>query len=156
VVDPDVGGGRILGEACHFIDLLRHLAGAPIVEQGLRATRTGSASRGNDDVTLTLTFADGSLGTILYVSSGHRSFPKERLEVFQAGRVLRLDNFRSLVGWGFPRWSRRRALKQDKGQFAGVRAFIEAVARGGPPPIPIDEILEVARLSILAQKAVPG
>jgi predicted dehydrogenase/threonine dehydrogenase-like Zn-dependent dehydrogenase len=155
VVDPDVGGGRILGEACHFIDLLRHLAGAPIVEHALRATRAGGASRGNDDVTLTLTFADGSLGTIVYASSGHRSFPKERLEVFQAGRVLRLDNFRSLAGWGFPGWSRRHALRQDKGQFAGIRAFIEAVARGGPPPIPIDEILEVARVSILAQKAVP-
>jgi predicted dehydrogenase/threonine dehydrogenase-like Zn-dependent dehydrogenase len=148
VVDPGVGGGRIVGEACHFIDLLRHLAGAPIVEHSLRG------SRGNDDVTLTLTFADGSLGTIVYVSSGHRSFPKERLEVFQAGRVLRLDNFRSLSGWGGPRLSRRHALKQDKGQFAGVRAFIEAVARGGPPPIPLDELLEVARVSILAQQAV--
>jgi predicted dehydrogenase/threonine dehydrogenase-like Zn-dependent dehydrogenase len=156
VVDPDVGGGRILGEACHFIDLLRHIAGSPIVEHALRATRHVGAARGNDDVALTLTFADGSLGTIVYVSSGHRSFPKERLEVFQAGRVLRLDNFRSLAGWGFPRWSRRHALKQDKGQFAGVKAFIEAVARGGPPPIPVDEVLEVARVSILAQKAVSG
>lgn len=154
VVDPDVGGGRILGEACHFIDLLRHLAGAPIVDHALRAARPIGAGRGNDDVTLTLKFADGSLGTIVYVSSGHRSFPKERLEVFQAGRVLRLDNFRSLGGWGVPHFSRRRALKQDKGQFAGVRAFIQAVALGGPPPIPVDELLEVARVSILAQKAV--
>lgn len=153
-VDPAVGGGRIVGEACHFIDLLRHLAGAAIVDHTVRATRPAGAARGNDDVTLTLTFADGSLGTIVYAASGHRSFPKERLEVFQAGRVLRLDNFRSLVGWGFPRFSRRHALKQDKGQFGGVRAFIDAVSSEGPPPIATDEIIEVARVSILAQQAV--
>jgi predicted dehydrogenase/threonine dehydrogenase-like Zn-dependent dehydrogenase len=153
VLDPFVGGGRVVGEMCHFIDLLRHLAGAPIVDHALKSTRAGGG-QASDDVTLTLTFADGSLGSIVYVSSGHRSFPKERLEVFQAGRVLRLDNFRSLAGWGVPGLSRRHALKQDKGQLAGMRAFIEAVARGGPPPIPIAELLEVARVCILAQAAV--
>jgi predicted dehydrogenase/threonine dehydrogenase-like Zn-dependent dehydrogenase len=160
VVDPAVGGGRIVGEACHFIDLLRHLAGSPVVEHRVQARRPGAAERGSDDATLTLTFADGSLGTIIYASSGHRSFPKERLEVFCEGSVLRLDNFRSLTGWGLPRPSRRHALaaltavKQDKGQFAGVRAFVDAVARGGTAPIPLDEIIEVARVSILAQQAV--
>ncbi|HTV24437.1 MAG TPA: Gfo/Idh/MocA family oxidoreductase, partial [Polyangiaceae bacterium] len=161
VVDPEVGGGRVVGEACHFIDLLRHLAGAPIVQHAVHTRRTGGAERGNDDVTLTLTFGDGSLGTIVYTSSGHRSFPKERLEVFQAGRVLRLDNFRSLSGWGVTRLPRRPTLRlprmaQDKGQVAGVRAFIEAIARGGPAPIPLDELIEVARVSILAQRAVSG
>jgi predicted dehydrogenase/threonine dehydrogenase-like Zn-dependent dehydrogenase len=153
-VDPEVGGGRMVGEACHFIDLLRHLAGAPIVEHSVRRVTRAGRERGRDDVTLTLEFADGSLGTILYLSSGNKGFPKERLEVFCAGRVASLDNFRSLRGWGFPGLARQHALKQDKGQFACARAFVEALVSGGPTPIALAEILEVSRVSILTERAV--
>jgi predicted dehydrogenase/threonine dehydrogenase-like Zn-dependent dehydrogenase len=147
--DPAVGGGRIVGEACHFIDLLRHLAGSPIVAHSVRGV-----TRGREDMSIALEFADGSQGTVHYLSSGHRGFPKERLEVFCAGRVLSLDNFRSLRGWGFPGFSRQRAFKQDKGQLACARAFIDAIETGGRMPIAIDELLEVSRVSILSQQAI--
>jgi predicted dehydrogenase len=100
--DPEVGGGRIIGEACHFIDLLRHLAGAPIVRHHAVALgRHPGLAVTEDKAMITLEFADGSVGTIHYLANGHKAFPKERLEVFCAGRVLQLDNFRSLRGWGW-------------------------------------------------------
>src|SRR6266446_310855 len=111
--DPESGGGRIIGEACHFIDLLRFLAGSAIVEHQVAAARTADAC-----VTISLRFSDGSTGTVHYLSNGDRSFPKERLEVFCGGRVLQLDNFRTLRGFGWPGFKAMRLWKQDKGQTA--------------------------------------
>jgi predicted dehydrogenase/threonine dehydrogenase-like Zn-dependent dehydrogenase len=144
--DPDIGGGRIIGEGCHFVDLLRHLAGSPI--RRTRATMIGEnpAVRIRDDrVALTIEFEDGSLGTVHYVAGGHRSFPKERLEIFCGGAVLQLDNFRRLTGYGWSRFSRLNLWKQDKGNEACMAAFVEAVAHGRPSPIPFGEIVEVTR-----------
>lgn len=147
--DPLVGGGRIVGEGCHFIDLLRFLAGSPIVGHDATAIgRQPGVAVTEDKATIVLRFADGSLGTILYAANGHKSFPKERLEVFVAGRVLQLDNFRTLTGFGWPGFSRLRLWRQDKGQRACAAAFISVVQAGGPAPIPLDEILEVSRVSI--------
>jgi len=142
--DPEAGGGRIVGEACHFIDLLRFLAGAPIVEW----RRMGMDSASHDTVTLQLGFADGSMGTVHYFANGNKSFPKERLEVFAAGRVLQLDNFRGLRGFGWPGFSKMNLWRQDKGQKACARAFVASVEMGGAPPVPFAEIVEVARVSI--------
>jgi predicted dehydrogenase len=142
--DPESGGGRILGESCHFIDLLRHLAGCAIVEHGKAAMSTPT----HDSASLALTFADGSIGTVHYLANGSKTFPKERLEVFAAGRVLQLDNFRRLRGFGWPGFRRMHLWRQDKGQEACARAFLEAVRTGGVSPIPLDEILEVSRISI--------
>jgi hypothetical protein len=102
-------------------------------------------------VALSLRFEDGSLGTIHYLANGHKGFPKERLEVFCAGRVLQLDNFRKLRGWGWPGFSRLQLLQQDKGQIACAQAFVATIRSGGPAPIAIDEVLEV---SIEAQQMV--
>lgn len=155
--DLEVGGGRIVGEACHFIDLLRHLADAPIERYSSVALgRHDSIPVRSDKVALTLEFADGSVGTIHYLANGHRGFPKERLEVFTAGRVLQLDNFRRMRGWGWPGFSRMNLWRQDKGQQACAQAFVDAVAKGGPAPIPIDEILEVSRVSIELQQMANG
>ncbi|MDP2013139.1 MAG: Gfo/Idh/MocA family oxidoreductase, partial [Actinomycetota bacterium] len=100
--DLAIGGGRIIGEGCHFIDLLRHLAGAPITEFHAAALGKQPAIRVRDDkVSITLSFADGSVGAIHYLANGHKSFPKERLEVFAAGHILQLDNFLKLRGWGW-------------------------------------------------------
>src|SRR5690606_31359851 len=110
--DPAVGGGRIVGEACHFIDLLRFLAGAAIVSHEVR---TMEAATG-DTATITLSFADGSIGTVHYFANGSKSFPKERLEVFAGGRILQLDNFRRLKGFGWPGFKRMSLWRQDKGQ----------------------------------------
>jgi len=139
-----VGGGRIIGEACHFVDLLRHLAGAPISEW----QQTAMASPMQDTVTLSLSFADGSIGTVHYFANGSKKFPKERLEVFSGGGILQLDNFRKLTGFGWPGFRSMKLTRQDKGQDGCAAAFIEAIRRGGSAPVPFDEVLESTRVSI--------
>lgn len=146
--DAEVGGGRIVGEACHFIDLMRFLAGSPIVS--IQARRMGDAPGmviTEDKASITLGFEDGSFGTILYLANGAASFPKERVEVFAAGRVLQLDNFRKLKGYGWPGFSKMNLWKQDKGQNACAAAYLQAI-ENGVSAIPADEIFEVARVSI--------
>jgi predicted dehydrogenase len=147
------GGGRIIGEACHFIDLLRFLAGCPII--GSVARRTDSESTGSADpsVCITLSFADGSLGTIHYLTGGHASFPKERVEAFAGGRVLQLDNFRRLRAYGWPAFKSQRLWRQDKGQYACTAAILTAIKAGGVSPIPLEEILEVSRAAVAASEA---
>ena len=146
--DTAVGGGRIIGEACHFIDLMRFLAGCPVISvQARRMGDTPGVAITEDKASITLGFADGSFGTILYLANGAASFPKERVEVFVSGRVLQLDNFRKLKGYGWPGFRKMNLWKQDKGQNACVMAFLQAVERGSVA-IPADEIFEVARISI--------
>jgi predicted dehydrogenase len=147
--DPAVGGGRIIGEACHFVDLLRHLAGAPIV--GHHAVSIGehpSIAVQNDKVIITLQFADGSTGVIHYLANGHKAVEKERLEVFSAGRTIQLNNFLTLRAHGWPGVKTKRLLRQDKGQVACAKAFLKAVRDGGPSPIPLEELIEVSRVTI--------
>lgn len=146
--DNAVGGGRIIGEACHFIDLMRFLAGSCIVS--VQTRRMGDApgiAITEDKASITLGFEDGSFGTILYLANGAASFPKERVEVFAAGRVLQLDNFRKLKGYGWPGFSKMNLWKQDKGQNACAAAFLQAVQKG-VSAIPPEEIFEVARVTI--------
>ena len=148
--DALVGGGRIIGEACHFVDLMRFLAGSPIVS--LQARRMGNAPGTEvteDKASIILGFADGSFGTIMYLANGAASFPKERIEIFSAGRVLQLDNFRKLKGYGWPGFGKLNLWKQDKGQKACAEAFLRAVETG-VPAIPPEEIFEVARVTIEA------
>jgi predicted dehydrogenase len=155
--DKAVGGGRIVGEGCHFIDLLRHLAGAPIVRQHAVALGPHPALAIRDDkASVTLEFADGSVGVIHYLANGDKGFPKERLEVFCAGRILQLDNFRVLHGWGWKGFASMRLWRQDKGQQACVRAFIDAVRDQKAAPIPLDQVLEVSRASIEVQQSLEG
>ena len=145
IQNPEVGGGRIIGEGCHFIDLLRFLAGAPIVS--VQVTALGAQGMLADKVSFSLCFADGSMGTVHYLANGHKSFPKERLEVFCAGRILQLDNFRSLRGYGWPGFSKLNLWRQDKGQVACAAAFVDAIRLCRPAPIPFEELLEVTRTS---------
>jgi predicted dehydrogenase/threonine dehydrogenase-like Zn-dependent dehydrogenase len=142
------GGGRIIGEACHFVDLLRFLAACPITNCGARSTQSERTIAEDPSVDISLNFADGSMGTIHYLTQGHASFPKERVEVFAAGRVLQLDNFRRLRGFGWPGFSTQRLWRQDKGQMACVAAFLQSTQSGSSPPIPLDEIFEVGRVTI--------
>jgi predicted dehydrogenase/threonine dehydrogenase-like Zn-dependent dehydrogenase len=142
--DPTAGGGRILGEACHFIDLLRFLGGSSIDSW----SRVAMDAPTGDTVTISLKFANGSVGTIHYFANGTKAFPKERLEVFASGRVLQLDNFRKLTGFGWPKFRKLNLWRQDKGQRACAKAFVEAATFGRAAPIPIGELLEVSRISI--------
>jgi predicted dehydrogenase len=150
--DPEAGGGRIIGEACHFIDLMRFLAGGPIVSVQARCMGGLPAARvAEDKASITLGFEDGSFGTILYLANGAASFPKERVEVFAAGRVLQLDNFRKLRGYGWPGFSKMNLWKQDKGQVGCAEAFLKAIETG-TSAIPSEEIFEVARVTIEADR----
>lgn len=151
----DVGGGRIVGEACHFIDLLRYLAGHPIESAEIMTMSRSRALASHDDkASISLRFADGSIGTIHYLANGGKRFPKERLEVFCNDGVLVLDNFVRLIGYDWAGFGSQRLWKQDKGQAACIAAFVAAVESGGPAPIARDELLEVSRLAVtLADKA---
>jgi predicted dehydrogenase/threonine dehydrogenase-like Zn-dependent dehydrogenase len=150
--DLAVGGGRIVGEACHFVDLLRHLAGSRIVSHSL----VGLASKPRDSASIQLAFENGSIGTIHYLANGSKKFPKERLEVFSGGRILQLDNFRKLTGYGWPGFGQLNLWRQDKGQAACAAAFVRAVASGGASPIPLDELIEVSRVTIDLAAALGG
>lgn len=139
VHDPDQGGGRLVGEACHFVDLLRFLAGSPIAS--IQSDRMQAA--GGDTASISISFEDGSVGAVQYFANGHKSLPKERLELFGDGKVLQLDNFRRLKSFGFDHVKSRKLSKQDKGHQAEILAFIQAVRDGGEPPIPRGELFEV-------------
>ena len=147
--DNAVGGGRIVGEACHFIDLMRFFAGTPIVSvQARRMGDSPGVAVTEDKASITLGFEDGSFGTILYLANGAAAFPKERIEVFAAGRVLQLDNFRKLKGFGWPGFNKMNLWKQDKGQNACAAVFLRSITLGEKSPIDYDEIIEIARVSL--------
>ena len=153
IQDVEVGGGRIIGEACHYIDLMRFLVGAPIVKvQAVCMGEHPGVDVTTDKASITLTFEDGSFGTIHYLANGGKAFPKERIEVFAGDAVLQLDNFRKLTGYGWPNFKKMKLLSQDKGQSACVKAFLDAVKSGSAGPIPYDEILEVSRVTIEAHR----
>ena len=138
-----IGGGRLLGESCHFVDLIRYLASSPI--QDLQLLCAADNKPCPDTFSLQFGFANGSIGTVHYFANGSKAFPKERLEVFASGKVFRLDNFRKLQAWGLPGFRTRRLFSQDKGQSACCAAFLQAVRDGGPSPIPVSELFEVQR-----------
>lgn len=147
--DAEVGGGRIIGEACHYIDLMRFLAGSKI--ESFTAVKMGEnhfVELTEDKALISLTFEDGSMGSIHYFANGGKSFPKERIEVFCDNAVLQLDNFRKLRGFGWKGFNNMNLWLQDKGQENCVHAFMESVREGGENPIPQNEIFEVARVSV--------
>ncbi len=152
--DPEQGGGRILGEACHFVDLLTCLAGAlPVRVYACGAPAFGVDTE--DNFAATLEFANGAVGSLVYTSAGDRAFPKERVEVFCGERVAVLEDFRSSEIWrkGNRRvWNSR--LAQDKGHRAVWELFIRALEKGEPVPIPPEEIFAVTRATFALLKAV--
>lgn len=153
--DIKVGGGRIIGEACHFIDLMRHLSGNKIVSlqaQGLHENI--SSVDVEDNVTITLGFGDGSIGTVHYFANGNSKFPKERVEVFTEGKTLQLDNFLKLTGFGWPGFKQMRLFRQDKGQLDCIKAFLDATKSGLCAPIPFEELVEVTEYTIKASELV--
>ena len=147
--DLNVGGGRIVGEGCHFIDLMRHLAGSSIISY-YAVAMGGAPGVGvrEDKASIVLEFADGSFGVIHYLANGGKAFPKERVEVFCGDAVLQLDNFRELKGYGWPGFNKLKLAKQNKGQNECVEAFVNTIKQGGPAPVPYEELVEVSRISI--------
>jgi predicted dehydrogenase/threonine dehydrogenase-like Zn-dependent dehydrogenase len=144
------GGGRIIGEGCHFIDFLSFLVGQPpnsVTSHGLP-----DIGRYHEDVlSMTFTFPDGSLGVVDYLANGDKAFTKERVEVFCAGRAAVLDDFRSLeMVQNGHRSLVKSTLRQDKGHFNEWGVFIAAIRAGGTPPIPYTQLLGVTRASFAA------
>ena len=150
--DPARGGGRLVGEGCHFIDYLIFLAGAAPVSVSAMAL-PGEEGYLQDNVQVNLRFADGSLGTLTYLSNGDRSLPKERLEVFCAGKVAVLDDFRALdlTSGGHTRGVRRG---QDKGHRAIWQAFLACLRAGGLAPIPYEQLFGGARAALAAVRSL--
>lgn len=152
--DRDAGGGRLIGEGCHFVDLLRFLVGAPIADYEVRSIGKPVGGTSSDKFTLTMGFQDGSIGTLHYFANGHRSFSKERLEIFCANRVLQLENFRTMNAFGWSGFRKMNLWRQDKGQRACTEEFVHAVRHGTSSPIPFEELVEVSRVCIEAARSL--
>jgi predicted dehydrogenase/threonine dehydrogenase-like Zn-dependent dehydrogenase len=151
--DPEQGGGRILGEVCHFVDFLCFLAGAYPIE--VQAQSVGNAGHYSmDNIVAQLRFPNGSLGTITYMANGDKSASKERLEVFGGASVAILEDFRrlELIRNGRKQLVRAR-LRQDKGHKAEMQAFVDAVAGTTPPPIPFEQIMGSTLATLRLQNA---
>jgi predicted dehydrogenase len=148
--DPSVGGGRLVGEGCHFIDLALFLVGSPIAT--VQATSMQSGGGRCDTVSVGLGFADGSIATLHYWANGPRTYPKERIEIFSAGRVLAIDNWRALRAHEWPGAPRLRQ-RQDKGHRAQVAAFLQRIADGGEPLIPFADLALGATATFAAARS---
>ena len=131
----------MIGEACHFVDLLRYLADSKIKEISINNSMENAIL--SDIFSINILFENGSIGTVHYFSNGNKSYPKEKLEVYCNGKVFLLDNFRKLKAWGLPGFITEKSLSQDKGHMACTKAFIDAVGSEQQSPIPFNQIYEV-------------
>ena len=150
--DPAQGGGRIIGEGCHFVDFLTFLAGnAPASVTAIALPDNGRYSE--DNLSMSFSFPDGSIGVVDYLANGDKSFPKERLEVFCGGRIAVLDDFRSLE---MVHNGRRTMLRkeQDKGWKDEWVSFVNVIRTGGQPPIPYDQLVGVTRATFAAVESL--
>jgi predicted dehydrogenase len=153
--DEEAGGGRLVGEACHAVDLLTFLIGSPPVRVHAEAVASGSALRVTSDrAALTIRHADGSISTILYTAGGDRAYAKERVELFGGGRVGVIDDFRRVELARGGRTIVRSNRGQDKGHTAEVAAFLKALRTGGPPPIPVTDMLAVSYATLAAVESI--
>jgi polar amino acid transport system substrate-binding protein len=146
--DPKEGGGRIIGEVCHFVDFLQFLTGAAPTKIYAEPIAPGLTSLPDDDsVAVTLKFADGSVGVISYGANGDPSMPKERVEVMSTGRSAVLDNFRVLTLF---QQGKQRVFKlsaMDKGHRAEIASFLDAVRDGRSSPIPFESLIVTSRVT---------
>jgi len=150
--DPNLGGGRIIGEACHFIDLISFLVGASPVSVSAHALPDGGKYR-EDNVSMTFTFPDGSIGVVDYLANGDKSHPKERLEVFCEGMIAVLDDYVSLTTVKDGKKS-VQSMAQDKGWKAEMSAFAKAIQSGGEAPIPYEQLISVTKSTFAAVESI--
>lgn len=141
IQDVDIGGGRLIGEGCHFIDLMTYLSGS--LPESVYARALPDPDQFNDTVSVQLQFRNGSLGTLHYFANGHKSLPKESVEVFQSGQAFEIDDYRSLVEYRGPKPVRTKSASQDKGQAEMVRSFLRTLSDGGEPLIAPQQIFAV-------------
>jgi predicted dehydrogenase/threonine dehydrogenase-like Zn-dependent dehydrogenase len=150
--NPEQGGGRIIGEACHFIDFITFLVGAPPVSVSAHALPDGGKYR-EDNVSMTFTFPEGSLGIVDYLANGDKSFPKERVEVFCGGMIAVLDDYVSLTTVKDGK-KKVENMAQDKGWKAEMTAFAAAIKNEGEPPIPYEQLIGVTQSTFAAVESI--
>jgi predicted dehydrogenase len=151
----EIGGGRIIGEACHAIDLATFLVGSPPVRVFAEAIGGSQAPLITEDQCfITLRHANGSISNVAYLAGGDAAFPKERVEVLGGQRLAVIDDFREVTLSVGGKQTRQRWKQQDKGHQAEIAAFAAALAQGGPPPIAWDELRAVSLASILAVRSL--
>jgi predicted dehydrogenase len=148
VHDMEVGGGRIIGEACHYIDLCSYLTGSKVVSVCMNAMGVNPEDN-TDNASILLKYENGSNAVINYFANGSKSYSKERVEVYSQERTLVMDNWRKLKGYGFKGFS-SKSSKQDKGHFNQFKALINQQINGGLPIISFDEIINTTRASFSA------
>jgi predicted dehydrogenase len=151
--DPEDGGGRIIGEVCHFVDLAQYLTD-DVPAEVFAARLAGSEGAVRDTLSVVLRFPGGSVASLNYFANGDRSFPKERLEVFGDGRIAILDDFRTLMLSRNGRRSRRRRWFQDKGYKQEIIAFVRAVREGGELPIPLRSLIAATRATFAMEESL--
>ncbi|MBM4333125.1 MAG: zinc-binding dehydrogenase [Deltaproteobacteria bacterium] len=145
IQDPDLGGGRIIGEVCHFVDFLTFLSGS---QPSLVHAQAMSGPRNLQDVVnVSLSFQNGSIGTISYLSNGDKALPKERIEIYGHGCTVVIDDFKSMTVYAGGKKKEKKHFTQDKGQKAEVRTFLDAILQGKPSPIPFEEIYSTSRVT---------
>ena len=146
VQDMEQGGGRIIGEACHYIDLISYFTSSKV--QSVLLAANGTNPRDNtDNASILLKYDNGSLGIINYFSNGNKSYPKERIEIFQSGKNIIIDNFKQVQFFGY----RNKGIKktQDKGHSNQFKNWLNMIQKGGEPIIPFDSIYNTSKASIL-------
>ena len=154
IQDPEVGGGRILGEACHFVDYLQALCGSlPTTVFAQRVGQNGGGPRDEQSI-ITLTFEDGSIGTVIYAAGGDTALPKERCEVFAEGKALTMDDFEVTAFYAKGQKGVFRTGKRDKGFQEEMNQFVTCVTRGNGPVVPFHEIEAVTRACLLAVQSM--
>lgn len=152
--DPAIGGRRIIGEGCHFIDFLGFISHShPTSVYSIALPDNGRYNQ--DNVSLQFKFSNGSVGTISYLANGDKSFPKERIEIFGGGKVAVLNDFRSLDTWhNGSHHQVKSILRQDKGHIASCQAFINAILEGTERPIPIEDLFYTSLASFAAVESI--
>ncbi len=148
VHDMETGGGRIIGEACHFIDLCSYLTGSRVISVCMNAMETNPAEN-TDNASIMLKYENGSTAVINYFANGSKAYSKERVEVFHQGRVLIMDNWRKLKGYGFKGFS-GDSSSQDKGHFNQFKLLVDSVTKGGDAIVPFDSLVNTTRASFAA------
>ena len=153
LLDPDIGGGRLLGEACHFVDLACHVVGSDPIEV-LGRDRDAGIGKTPQDFAVEIAFANGSTATIEYLSSGDPSLAKERFEIHRQGVSIVIEDFKKAECYRSGKVTRARWATRDKGHRAEIRAFLDAVRTGGPTPIPEEESIRSTTLTLAAARSI--
>jgi predicted dehydrogenase len=153
IQDPVEGGGRIIGEVCHFVDTLRYLISAPVKTVQTTCIQTDDMRHTNrDSVAITLGYSDGSVAAILYHALGNPDYPKEILEIATDGKIIVLNDYCDLEVYS--KKKEKTKSKQDKGFDAEIDAFVKAIMEGGPSPIPFSEIVETTKVTFAIHQAL--